>query len=70
MALVRKGDTLWHIVKRNYGGSDTQIYEAVKAIEENNNIDHSDGKIFPGQKIKMLSGEQLEKIYPELIDYD
>lgn len=67
---VKKGDTLWDIVKTNYGGTKAQINMAVKAVEENNNIDRFSGKIIPGQKIKLLSVEQLSKIYPELIDVD
>jgi hypothetical protein len=68
--LVRKDDSLWRIVKRNYKGTDGQINKAVKAIEKNNNIDPITGMIVPGQKIKLLNGEQLSKIYPELIDVD
>jgi LysM domain len=69
-ALVKKNDSLWRIVKRNYKGTDGQINAAVKAIEKNNNIDPKTGWITPGQRIKLLNGEQLSKIYPELIDVD
>ena len=68
MTIVRKNDKLWHIVKTNYGGTNTQIDAAVKAIGKNNNIDPD--KIFPGQRIKLLNVDQFSKIYPERIVVD
>ncbi len=66
--IVKKNDTLWNIVKTIYGGSQKQIKETVKVIGENNNIDPD--KIFPRQKIKLLSDNQFATIYPDLIDVD
>lgn len=47
---VKRGDTLWVIVKSNYG-EDVNIEKAIYSIKKVNNMAKSD--IYPGKKLKI-----------------